>query len=108
MSESEDSKSKDKRLEEIEKLKAELVRSVAVAKVKVAHKQIEETEKLRKRSVTYSIFNRIDILVDNVCSVLQVFSDAKFSKLPVPEGVVSNIEGFEQIYTSITYDLARA
>jgi hypothetical protein len=59
MSESADSKSKDKRLEEIEKLEAELERSVAVAKVKSAHKQIEDTEKSRKHSVVLSICKRL-------------------------------------------------
>lgn len=108
MSQNEDSKSKGKRLEEIEKLKAELERSVAVAKVKEAHKQIEETEKLRKRSVTFSIFNRITILGDNILSVLRAFTDTKFAKLPVPEGVVSSIEGFEQTYASIVYDFQKS
>lgn len=105
MSENENSKSKGKWLEETEKLEAELERSLAVAKVKAAHKQIEETEKLRKRSVTYSICRRITILLGNIHSLLQVFGDAKFWKLSVPEGVALNIEGFEQTYVSITPSL---
>ena len=108
MSENENSKSKNKRLEEKEKLEAELERSLAVAKVKEAHKQIEETEKLRKRSVTYSIRRRIVALLININSMLQVLGDAKFSKLSVPEGVVSHIERFEQIYASIIYDFQKS
>ncbi len=108
MSENEDSKSKDKRLEEIEKLKAELERSVAVAKVKEAHKQIEETEKQRKRSATHSICRRITVLVNNICSTINVFIDAKFDKLSIPEETASSIEAFEQTYASITYDFQKS
>jgi len=108
MSENENSKSKNKRLEEKEKLEAELERSLAVAKVKEAHKQIEETEKLRKRSVTQSICKRMTALVTNICSLLRVLGDARFSTLSLPEEAVSTIEEFEQTYVSITYDFQKS
>ncbi|HUW48018.1 MAG TPA: hypothetical protein VMW36_04655 [Patescibacteria group bacterium] len=107
MSENETSKSKEKRLEETEKLKAELERSLAVAKVKSAHKQIEDTEKLRKRSVTLSICSRITNLMGSINCLKQVFCNPKFRTLSVPEGVVLNIEAFEQTYVSITYDFQK-
>ncbi len=107
MSEKENSKSKGKQLEETEKLKAELERSLAVAKVKAAHKQIEDTEKLRKRSATYSIRRRITIFQGNINSMLLILGDAKFRGLSVPEGIALNIERFEQTYESITYDFQK-
>jgi hypothetical protein len=108
MTENGNSKSKGKRLEETEKLEAELERSLAVAKVKEAHKQIEETEKLRKRSVTHSICRRIVILISNITSLVGVLGDAKFSVLPLPEELASTIEEFEQTYASITYDFQKS
>jgi hypothetical protein len=108
VSENEKTKGKDKRVEEIEKLEAELERSLAVGKVKAAHKQIEETEKQRKRSSAISICNRMVLLLGSIISMLKFLTDAKLLKLPVPEGVASNIEGFEQTYASITYDFQKS
>lgn len=51
--------SEDKHLEEKKKLEAEIERSLSVAKMKAAHKQIEEIEKSRKRSVILSILERL-------------------------------------------------
>ena len=52
------SKSEKNRLKEKEKLDAETQRSLAVVEIKKAHKLIEETEKMRKRSVLQSICMR--------------------------------------------------
>jgi ribosomal protein S20 len=71
MSHNENSKSKDKRLEEKEKLEAELQRSLAAAKVKATHKQIENTEKSRKRATVLSICKRIDNLSHMVSTVVK-------------------------------------
>jgi hypothetical protein len=101
--------SKGKRLEEKEKLEAELERSLAVAKVKAAHKQIEETEKLRKRSAAISICRRIQMLHESINAMLEAFgSNSKFSTLILPEGVALSIGGFEQTYTSIIYDFQKS
>ena len=51
--------SEDKHLEEKEKLEAEITRSLSVAKIKEAHKQIEDIEKLRKQASIKSICERI-------------------------------------------------
>jgi len=51
--------SKDKPLEEKEKLEAEIERSLSVVKMKEVHKQIEEIEKLRKQATVKSICERI-------------------------------------------------
>jgi len=55
--------SEDKPLGEKEKLEAEISRSLSVAKMKEAHKQIEEIEKSRKRSVILSIIERLNISI---------------------------------------------
>jgi hypothetical protein len=54
------SKDKDKRLEEKEKLEAEIERSLSVVNMKKAHMKIEKIEKTRKKSSILSIIERID------------------------------------------------
>jgi len=49
----------DKHLKEREKLEAEISRSLSVAKIKEAYKQIEDIEKLRKQASIKSISERI-------------------------------------------------
>lgn len=53
-------KSKDKRLEEKEKIEAEIERSMSVVREKQAHMQIEEVEKTRKKPAILSIIDRIN------------------------------------------------
>lgn len=108
------SKTKEKRLEEKEKLEAELERSYAVAKMKEAHKQIEDIERLRKRSAAQSICTRISILFSNIVTLTNTLNNPKYRnvrnymKLPLPEGIILAIQQFEQTYTSITYDFQRS
>jgi hypothetical protein len=54
-------KSKDKRLEDKEKLETEITRSLSVAKMKETHKQIEDIEKSRKKTTVQSIIDRITL-----------------------------------------------
>jgi len=104
MSGNENSKSKDRRLEEKEKLEAELERSLAVAKVKAAHKQIEDTEKLRKTSIALSICKRIQSLVNLLHQVIQVTSDVKYKDFRLTEALVSATQNYKRTYLSIRYD----
>jgi hypothetical protein len=56
--------SKDKHLEEKEKLEAEISRSLSVVKMKEVHKQIEDIEKSRKQASIKSICERISFCLD--------------------------------------------
>lgn len=62
---------KDKHLKEKEKLEGEISRSLSVAKMKAAHKQIEEIEKSRKRSVILSITERLGVNITLLRSVVE-------------------------------------
>lgn len=108
MSENENSKSKGKRLEEKETQEAELERSLVVVKVKEAHKQIEETEKSRKRPTVLSICHRIDQFSGIANSTLGVLMK-QYKKKPIPIGdtVMTTIEDFERTYASISYDFRK-
>jgi hypothetical protein len=107
MSENESSKSKGKRLEEKEKLEAELERSLAVAKVKAAHKQIEETEKLRKQPIAKSICKRINNFLMMTTTVVTTLSDRKFKNVQMNEKAVLILENSKKIYVSIRYDFQK-
>ena len=54
------SEDRGKRLEEKERLDAEVARSLSVVKVKEAHKQIGDIEKLRKKQSIKSIIERLN------------------------------------------------
>ncbi|MGD0496078.1 MAG: hypothetical protein ABSB28_08555 [Candidatus Bathyarchaeia archaeon] len=109
MSEKEGSKSKDKRLEEKEKQQAELERSLMVAKVKEAHKQIEDTEKLRKRSAVMSICKRINTFIGEILSTADpIIRRPEVAEDLVTEEMLKTIESFEQTYTSIIYDFQKS
>ena len=70
------SKDKDERLKEKEKLEAEVERSLAVVKVKEAHKKIEDVEKLRKSSAIKSIIQRIDLTLDLIKAIIDGVNEA--------------------------------
>jgi len=72
---------KDKHLKEKEKLEGEISRSLSVAKMKAAHKQIEEIEKSRKRSVILSITERLDVNITLLRSVVEEL-DSKRNEIP--------------------------
>ena len=79
MNETEDkSKSKEKRLEEKEKIIAEAQRSYAVAEMKKAHKLIEDTEKSRKLPAIKSICQRIDVHMAFLAEKAVVFNKDPF------------------------------
>lgn len=99
---------KDKRLEEIEKQRIELERSLAVAKVKEAHKQIEDAEKSRKRSAVLSICKRIENFSGMALAVLRNLIDI-CKQIPNPpiDIATANIQDFERMYVSIIYDFQK-
>ncbi len=105
-----DSKGKDKRLQEKEKLEAELDRSLAVAKVKAAHKQIEDTEKSRKRPVALSICKRIEAFFKWIMPTVELINKPQYlqQQLQISESAISIVKQFEQLYTSIRYDFQKS
>jgi hypothetical protein len=107
MSENKNSKSKNNQPKETEKLEAELERSVVVAKVKEAHKQIEDIEKSRKRAVAHSICKRISLFLDNIKALSNALANPKYSKLNLSQGIILSMKEFEQTYASIIYDFQK-
>lgn len=107
---SEPMKSKEKRLEEKEKWDAEAARSVAVARVKEAHKLIEDTEKSRKRSTIFSIGERLTrhskLMISYVVSWLDLKSKNVDFELTSANGVY--IKDLVKTYESIRYDFQKA
>lgn len=102
------SKSKENRLEEKNRLEAELERSLAVAKVKEAHRQIEQTEKLRKRPIAQSICKRIDSFMAALMPMMNVLSKPEYQELQTSEPAISTVDMFDQLYTSISYDFQKS
>lgn len=110
------SKNKDKRLEEKEKLDAEVARSLSVVKMKETHRQIEEIEKSRKKSAIISISKRLNNLIslckatgNGIKALKKNFPNHYFNTKP-PDGV-TGIENYLQhilkTYESIRFDLQR-
>jgi hypothetical protein len=108
-------KTKDKRLEEKEKLDAEIARSLSVVKMKEAHKQIEDFEKLRKQSSIKSISKRILFSYDMIHALTSAIQDiakqdpASDLNSPLPDkGVVKiYLTNIVRTYDSIRFDLQR-
>lgn len=101
----EKSKTKEKRLEEKEKLEAEIQRSLSVVGVKEVHKKIEDVEKLRKRPVLLSICKRIDLAMDDLLTdtgILNMIRAKVFSETD-RISILSN----EQTYRSILTDFQK-
>ena len=68
------SKNEKQRHTEAEKMKAEVERSLAVAKAKLAHIAIEEIEKQRKRSSIYSLTERVIVHFQTLLYVVRLES----------------------------------
>lgn len=105
-----DSKTKEGRLKEKEKLEAELERSLVVAKVKAAHKQIEDTEKSRKRPVALSICKRIETFLTIYMPSSDILNKPEYSQqqLQMTENAISLASQIEQLYNSISYDFQKS
>jgi hypothetical protein len=105
-------KSKDNRLEQKEKLEAEIERSMSVVRMKQAHMQIEETEKIRKKPIIQSIIDRIDLNFDVSRSVYDSLADLygrspDIFKVRLPDDFVnkSGLVVIVKTFESIRFDL---
>jgi len=109
--------SEDKHLEEKEKLEAEIERSLSVAKMKEAHKKIEDIEKLRKQASIKSICERITSCLNEITFVSDMLMEIKnknsdwkslFSeKIPESSATEKMLNSIIAIYESICFDLQR-
>jgi len=102
------SKSKEKRLEEKEKVDAETKRSLAVAEMKKAHRLIEETEKTRKRPILQSIYRRIDAHKMILLSAMETFGNPPFANQKILSvSTLETIRGLSQTCESIRFDFQK-
>lgn len=107
--------SKDKHLEEKEKLEAEISRSLSVVKMKEVHKQIEDIEKLRKQASIKSIYERISFCIEMSKTLTRIlieirknFPILKFDwKLTDSDSTKKYLDNIIAIYKSICFDLQR-
>lgn len=107
-------KSTDKRLEQAEKLEAEIKRSLDVVEMKKAHCQIEEVDKNRKKPSILSIIERIDLNCDinrfiyKELDALQKHS-SHFDSKQLPENVLdeTGLDIEVKTFESIRFDLQR-
>jgi len=102
--------SKDKRLEEKEKLDAEIARSLSVIKMKEAHKKIEEVEKLRKRAAILSIDDRLSLNIEMSTKIIEAIREVeeedKKKKLDFETPVGSHVRNFLN-HVMVTYESIR-
>jgi hypothetical protein len=106
------SKNKEKRIEEKEKVENEIQRSLAVARMKQAHKQIEDIEKSRKRSAITSLCNRIVFQSREIFGYVQTHFDIMKKN---PDFYVASLEKEDEntilnmvkAYESIRYDMQK-
>ena len=102
------SKNKNKRLADKETLEAEAERSIAVARMKQAHKLIEDTEKLRKRSAILSICKRVSNTIESADSMAKLlFESTQTFNLTWKTATGNIIQQMVRTYESIRYDLKR-
>lgn len=104
----EKTKSRETRLKEKEKVDAETQRSLAVIQMKKAHKAIEDTEKLRKRSALLSVCKRLERCVSDLMLFHEMLSEKPFgSKTMVSESANRTILFEGQMYESVRYDFQK-
>jgi len=106
--------SKDKHLEEKEKLDAEITRSLSVVKMKEAHKQIEDIEKLRKQAAIRSICKRIasyleinNVLVSRLLNLKKEHHKQQLN-WELTDDIRKYLNLIMERYESICFDLRRA
>jgi hypothetical protein len=106
--------SKDKRLEEKEKLDAEILRGLSVVKMKKTHKQIEDIEKLRKKSAILSINERLSLNISITKSIVTTMLEAKKEykvtfdlEVPADSPLRKPLNQLVATYESIRFDLLR-
>ena len=108
------SKDKDKRLEEREKIEAEIARSLSVVKMKETHKLIEEVEKSRKRAAIQSIIERIthyiglnDRIVESASNMKKAHPKYDYTNPITERDLVNFLKNVAAKYESIRLDLKR-
>lgn len=103
--------SKDKHLKEREKLEAEISRSLSVVKMKEAHKQIEDIEKLRRQASIKSVCERISLCIEINRAMIDAFQKEhpKATNMKIKDsGFVSKyLDKVIAIYGSIYFDLQK-
>lgn len=107
--------SEDKHLEKREKLEAEIERSLTVVKVKEAHKQIEDIEKLRKQASIRSISERVSFctglskgFVDSITEIMKEDPSLKLDWKLKDNGFSRKmVNTIMAMYESIRFDLQR-
>lgn len=106
--------SKDKHLEEKEKLDTEISRSLSVVKMKEAHRQIEDIEKLRKQASIKSVYQRISFCLEMSKALTNAILDTKkrFPNLELDwttdtESTKKYLDTIMATYESICLDLQR-
>lgn len=106
------SKDINKRLEEKEKIDAEIARSLSVVDMKKTHIQIEEIEKKRKKSSIMSIIERIELIKKNVRlwsettdSIIE--KDANVHSIELGQSATMVLDMILKTYESIRIDLQR-
>jgi hypothetical protein len=100
------SKTKDKRLEETKRLEVEVHRSLAVVKMKEAHKAIEDAEKSRKRSAVLSIIGRISFHAEGLlnCTITMM---ALYKPYDTSDPIKEEVRNYLMTYESLRYDLKK-
>lgn len=101
------SKSTEKRKQEKERTDAEIERSLSVAKMKEAHKKIEETEKERKKPQLQSLLKRISNLKREMLSTIEYLQKMSDMKILKGGGVEAFLVNYESKYDSIRFDLQK-
>ena len=101
------SKNKNKRLAKTETLEAETERSIAVAKMKQAHKLIEDAEKLRKRSAILSICRRIDSAIQSAQALAVELIKSKITFELTGTATGNLLRHVAETYESIRFDLMK-
>jgi len=100
-------KDMDQRLEEKEKIDAETERSLSIARMEAAHKQIQDMEKNRKRPALQSICRRIDLCLKEMLTTAKVSNQPKFAPLKLGGRTLIHFQSHKENYESIRADFQK-
>jgi hypothetical protein len=101
------SKPKEKRIEEKEKLEAEVERSLAVARMKEAHMKIEDIEKVRKRSALLSVRKRIANTMTDFTNEAKILNETESTNLAIDPRTEAYLLDDERTYRSVRADFQK-
>lgn len=103
---------KDKNAQ-IEKLDAEITRSLKVVGIKQAHKRIEDVEKSRKKSAILSVIERIDLALKVNDGMLKGLSECEknisieFLNQEIPDFSTLKLDIITNTFNAIRFDFQR-